>query len=174
MQLTGRSRIATILIGVLMAVIGGFMVTNPGSSLLFIVTFIGWATIIGGAISLVSAFTARTSLFNHSGFYLGIFEILFGILFVTNPGVFVAWIYILVGVGIMFSGLDSLFLAIALRREAGGGTILAIILAILIILLGIAIIASPFAAAGIEVIATGIMLIVVGVAKFCEGIFVAQ
>ncbi len=172
MEITGRSRLATILAGILAVVIGGFMIMSPGKALVFIVTFIGWSLIIGGVISFVSALTARTGLFNHSGFYFGVFEVLFGILFVTMPGFFVAWLYVLIGIGVLLSGLDSLRVAVALRRQVPGMSILPIILAIMIIILGIAVICSPFVAAGIEVIATGVMLVVAGVAKVCEGVFV--
>ena len=133
------TKLGTIVSGVALAAMGIILFTNPQSAMLTITVMLGWVLVVMGIVSLASALTRWSVILSTADLYAGIVELLFGILLVNIPGFFVTWIFILLGIFILVSGLNSLYGANALQAlglpsagTAKVGAILAIVLGIFI------------------------------------------
>lgn len=165
-----RTKAGTILWGIASILLGIVVFLNPGASAEVLTEVTGWVLTIFGVVSLVGAFTNRSIILSNIDLYNGAISLLFGLLILASPAFFMTWIFVLLGIYIIFTGLSSLMGANALRvvglPGAGGG----MIAAILAIVLGFMVIGSPFAAAGATMIICGIALVYTGIVHVVEGV----
>ena len=143
------TKLGTIVSGVALAAMGVILFANPTTAMLTITSMVGWVLVIMGVVSLASALTRWSAILSTVDLYTGILELLFGILLVNIPGFFVTWIFVLLGIFILVSGLNSLYGANALQAlgmpnagTAKAGAILAIVLGVLVLLVCIAAVAA--------------------------------
>lgn len=164
------TKLGTIVSGVALAAMGIILFTNPQSAMLTITVTLGWVLVIMGIVSLASALTRWSVILSTADLYAGIVELLFGVLLVNIPGFFVTWIFILLGIFILVSGLNSLYGANALQAlgmpsagSAKAGAILAIVLGVLVIL-------SPGLFADTAMVICGIALVYCGIVRIVDGV----
>jgi uncharacterized membrane protein HdeD (DUF308 family) len=165
-----RSKLGTILSGVVMVILGFIIFSNPGQATLTITLTIGWVLVIMGVASLIGAFTQCNAILSSTDLYFGILELLFGFLIINWPGFFVAWIFILLGVFVMVAGINSLLGANALRVLGVSGSSAAMAGAVLAVVLGIMVMLSPFAMAGMTMVLCGVALVYAGIVRIVDGV----
>lgn len=165
-----RSKWSTIVWGIVATILGVYLFMNPGTATRTIVTVAGWALTIYGICSLISAFTRLSVILSTADLYIGSLSLLLGILILVWPGFFVAWIFILLGICIIFAGFNSLMASNALRVVGIKGSGVAMVSAVLTIILGFMVVMSPFSMADFTMIMCGIALVYTGITHVIEGI----
>jgi uncharacterized membrane protein HdeD (DUF308 family) len=164
------TKLGTIVSGVALAAMGIILFTNPQSAMLTITVMLGWVLVVMGIVSLVSALTRWSVILSTADLYAGIVELLFGILLVNIPGFFVTWIFILLGIFILVSGLNSLYGANALQALGLPSAGTAKVGAILAIVLGVLVLFSPGLFADTAMVICGIALVYCGIVRIVDGV----
>lgn len=164
------TKLGAIVSGVALVVMGFILFTNPTTAMMTITVMLGWVLVVMGVASLASALTRWSVILSTADLYAGIVELLFGVLLVNMPGFFVTWIFILLGIFVLVSGLNSLYGANALQAlglpsagKAKGGAILAIVLGVLVLV-------SPGLLADTAMIICGIALVYCGIVRIVDGV----
>ncbi|KUH59515.1 hypothetical protein AUL39_04215 [Tractidigestivibacter scatoligenes] len=169
-QKFASTKLGTIVSGVALAAMGIILFTNPQSAMLTITVMLGWVLVVMGIVSLASALTRWSVILSTADLYAGIVELLFGILLVNIPGFFVTWIFILLGIFILVSGLNSLYGANALQALGLPRAGTAKVGAILAIVLGVLVLFSPGLFADTTVVICGIALVYCGIVRIVDGV----
>jgi uncharacterized membrane protein HdeD (DUF308 family) len=164
------TKLGTIVSGVALAAMGIILFTNPQSAMLTITVMLGWVLVVMGIVSLASALTRWSVILSTADLYAGIVELLFGILLVNIPGFFVTWIFILLGIFILVSGLNSLYGANALQALGLPNSGTAKVGAILAIVLGVLVLFSPGLFADTTMVICGIALVYCGIVRIVDGV----
>ena len=164
------TKLGTIVSGVALAAMGIILFTNPQSAMLTITVMLGWVLVVMGIVSLASALTRWSVILSTADLYAGIVELLFGILLVNIPGFFVTWIFILLGIFILVSGLNSLYGANALQALGLPNAGTAKVGAILAIVLGVLVLFSPGLFADTTMVICGIALVYCGIVRIVDGV----
>lgn len=164
------TKLGTIVSGVALAAMGIILFTNPQSAMLTITAMLGWVLVVMGIVSLASALTRWSVILSTADLYAGIVELLFGILLVNIPGFFVTWIFILLGIFILVSGLNSLYGANALQALGLPSAGTAKVGAILAIMLGVLVLFSPGLFADTTMAICGIALVYCGIVRIVDGV----
>ena len=164
------TKLGTIVSGVALAAMGIILFTNPQSAMLTITVMLGWVLVVMGIVSLASALTRWSVILSTADLYAGIVELLFGILLVNIPGFFVTWIFILLGIFILVSGLNSLYGANALQSLGLPSAGTAKVGAILAIVLGVLVLFSPGLFADTTMVICGIALVYCGIVRIVDGV----
>ena len=168
-QKFASTKLGTIVSGVALAAMGIILFTNPQSAMLTITVMLGWVLVVMGIVSLASALTRWSVILSTADLYAGIVELLFGILLVNIPGFFVTWIFILLGIFILVSGLNSLY-ANALQALGLPSAGTAKVGAILAIVLGVLVLFSPGLFADTTMVICGIALVYCGIVRIVDGV----
>ena len=169
-QKFASTKLGTIVSGVALAAMGIIVFTNPQSAMLTITVMLGWVLVVMGIVSLASALTRWSVILSTADLYAGIVELLFGILLVNIPGFFVTWIFILLGIFILVSGLNSLYGANALQALGLPRAGTAKVGAILAIVLGVLVLFSPGLFADTTMVICGIALVYCGIVRIVDGV----
>lgn len=164
------TKLGTIVSGAALAIMGFILFTNPKTAMITITVMLGWVLVIMGVVSLASALTRWSVILSTADLYAGIVELLFGVLLVNMPGFFVTWIFILLGIFILVSGLNSLYGANAMQTLGLPSAGIAKAGAILAIVLGALVLFSPGLFADTAMVICGIALIYAGVVRIVDGI----
>ncbi|MBP3883459.1 MAG: DUF308 domain-containing protein [Olsenella sp.] len=170
METVGRSKAGTLIAAAAEIALGIYMFMSPAGVTTFAVSVIGWVLVVMGASMLLTALRSRSEALSQASFYYGVLGLLFGVLLVARPATFVAWIFIIAGIGIAISGLNSLRLALAIKDGTGTGSAASVAVPTLTIILGFLVVISPFSFADFAVSVAGFALIFCGVIKLFEGI----
>ena len=164
------TKLGAIVSGVALVVMGFILFTNPTTAMMTITVMLGWVLVVMGVASLASALTRWSVILSTADLYAGIVELLFGILLVNIPGFFVTWIFILLGIFILVSGLNSLYGANALQALGLPRAGTAKVGAILAIVLGVLVLFSPGLFADTAMIICGIALVYCGIVRIVDGV----
>ncbi|MCH3968732.1 MAG: DUF308 domain-containing protein [Atopobiaceae bacterium] len=166
---------SVILAGIALAVLGIAFLVSPGTSLELLTLMLAWLLIIVGVVALVGCIRSPLPVMGQGDFLISIIAIIFGICVLVWPGVFVAFVYTLLGILILVSGFEDVSLAFAEKRAnttwgmgMSWGWTLAF--AIITIVLGLFVIVAPFTMAWAVMVVTGISLIFDGVTDVIVGI----
>lgn len=165
-----RSKVGTIVGGIASVILGILAFVYPDTTAMTFTVAAGWVLTIFGIASLISAITSWSVILSSVDLYTGIISLLFGLLILYMPAFFVAWIFILLGIYIMWAGFSTLMGSNALRVVGVRGSGWGIVLAILAIVLGIMVVVSPLASASAAVMICGVALVYTGVVRIIEGV----
>ena len=160
--------------GIIAIILGIIVLSNPYGSVLTITKIVGWVVLIFGVISLVSAFSNFSIIFSQAEFYIGLLCTLFGLAIVMSPQFFVTWIFLLLGIFVMVSGINSLVTANATRALGVPGSNAGFVGAIIAIVFGVIVMLSPYMMASFTMILCGIALLYTGVVNLLDGIRVGK
>ena len=142
-------------------ILGLMLITAPGSTLIVMVTFLGFLWLIEGILSLVHVFIDRSVPWVWS-LVTGIIGVIAGILVVRHPLLAAltvpTMLVILLGVGGLIMGVSEIVGAFK------GGGIGSFILGVINVLIGILLLSSPVAAALAVPLVFGVLLLIEGVA----------
>ena len=165
-----RSRAGMLIEGFAAVILGLYMLMNPAGVTTFAIGVIGWVVVIMGVLTLLSSFRRFSALFAQADFYVGVIEFLFGLLLISMPGMFVVWLFVILGFGIVLSGITSLQVASLLRVGTGMPIFTPrVIASSIVILLGLIVAAAPFMVADFAVVLAGGALVFGGITKISEG-----
>lgn len=165
-----RSKAGTILAGIAAIILGVVCFMRPSNAALFITNVTGWILIIFGIVGLVTAFSHISIILSQLDFYSGLLSLLLGIMIVSWPQFFVAWIFILLGIYVMVAGFNTLLSANSLRLIGIKGSGGAIVAAILMVILGFMVMMSPFTMADVSMMIAGVALVYAGIVCIGDGV----
>ena len=168
MERMTTSKAGTIFAGIVSIALGLVLFMNPNGSTVAIVQSIGWALIVGGGVSLACALSSWNVILMQADLYMGLLGLLFGFLRVSMPGIFVAWLFILLGIYVIVLGFESLAAVNLAGRLTGSNSTGSRIGALLVIALGVVVMLSPMGSASIAMSITGIVLVALGIGKIME------
>lgn len=165
-----RSKWGTILSGIAGVVLGVLLFLYPKTTALTFTQIAGWVLTIYGIAALISALMNWNVILSTADLYMGVISLLFGLLILYVPTFFVAWIFILLGIYIMFSGFTMLMGSNAMRVMGVKGSGWGMVLSVLAIILGALVVSSPLVYADATVMVCGIALVYSGIVNVIDGI----
>ncbi|MEE8703605.1 MAG: DUF308 domain-containing protein [Olsenella sp.] len=157
-----QSKAVRVVGGAICILLGVAVLSNPLSSMLTITKLLGWAVLVFGVVSLAAAFTNLRMILSQAELYVGILCTLLGLAIVAQPGFFVAWVFLLLGVFVMVTGLNSLFAANASRALGLPGANAGLVGAVAAIVFGAFVMFAPYATASFAMIVCGVALVYAG------------
>ena len=148
--------------GILLIILGIMLLLWPESALVALCTIIGCTLIVLSLFKFISFFSDVSGLRSGGVLFVGLLQLVAGIALVVNPGFFIAWFQIIVGI-MLFYGAVLLFVNAWDLRDAKGSEFAAtIIFAVLMLILAVIIIINPISFAAFIVSLEGISLIIEG------------
>lgn len=153
-----------LLFGIATAVLGLCLVIWPAAAAATICLIIGWILIVAGIFAVINYFAARKSQ-TASGMtlFLGIVELVFGIMIVTNVKGFVGFLGIMFAVILFIHSINDVAQAFAIKNMGYKGYVGPIIFSIIGVILAVVILINPFATLPALMILAGIALVIDGV-----------
>jgi len=148
----------TIAMGVIILLMGMFAMGSPFVAGVSLAIAVGFMLIIGGVSQLVFAFKARTGLFS---IILGILTVIAGGYMVSNPGVALATMTLILAIYLVISGIFEVMMAFQVKPDKGWGW--ALFSGIISVVLG-AMIWSQFPISGAWTVGT-----LIGIKLFLSG-----
>jgi uncharacterized membrane protein HdeD (DUF308 family) len=150
-----------LLEGIAGIILGLLLITDPGATLVALVTFLGFYWLIMGILALVRIFIDRSVPWIWS-LLIGIVGILAGILVLRHPLLAALTVPTVI---VIILGVEGLIMGV-LEIIAGfsGGGIGSFIMGVLYVLVGLLLLGSPIAAALAVPLVFGILLLIQGVA----------
>jgi uncharacterized membrane protein HdeD (DUF308 family) len=154
-----QTRTNQIFIPGIMILMGLILLLAPGHTLNFLVTLLGWGLILGGISALIPGIMAGSEALTLAGIPV----IILGIFFISSPRLLVAFIPILVGLGMVVSGGRNLYYAWTGRFAMNYDPRRDVLISVIAIALGLLILINPFKTVETIVMLIGIALIYNGV-----------
>jgi uncharacterized membrane protein HdeD (DUF308 family) len=150
-----------LLEGIAGIILGLLLITDPGATMVALVTFLGFYWLIMGILALVRIFVDRSVPWIWS-LLIGIVGILAGILVLRHPLLAALTVPTVI---VIILGVEGLIMGV-LEIIAGfsGGGIGSFIMGVLYVLVGLLLLGSPIAAALAVPLVFGVLLLVQGVA----------
>ena len=155
-----------ILLSVVMIILGLLLILWPGKTLEVAAKILGFALLVGAAVSCVSWYRDRhQSGGDYSSLAVGILCLLGGLIVLVAPRGFISLLPKLIGVVIVINGVLNLAQAMDMRKMDAGGWIGAVVLAVLTIVAGLFLIFFAFSAMKAAVMVIGGIIIYNGVSN---------
>lgn len=148
----------TIAMGIIVLLMGMFAMGSPFIAGVSLAIAVGFMLVIGGVSQLVFALKARTGLFS---IILGVLTVIAGGYMVSNPGVALATMTLVLAIYLLISGIFEVMMAFQVKPVKGWGWVL--FSGIISVLLG-GIIWSQFPVSGAWTVGT-----LVGIKLFFSG-----
>jgi uncharacterized membrane protein HdeD (DUF308 family) len=148
----------TIAVGIIILLMGMFAMGSPLVAGVSLVISVGFMLIIGGVSQLAFALKARAGLFS---IILGALTILAGVYMVSNPGVALSTMTLVIAIYLVISGIFEVMMAFQIKPVKGWGW--ALFSGVISVLLG-AMIWSQFPVSGAWTVGT-----LVGIRLFFSG-----
>lgn len=168
-RLFRRTKATVILTGIALLVLGIAMFVSPIGATLLIVQICGWTLVVVGALTLLNCWRRHTQELRQADLLIGFLELVPGGLMLATPETFVAFVYVLIGVYILVTGVNDLIEANAVRSLGFPGAGWRYVLAVLTLLAGAAVVWSPFAMAELVMLVAGLALIFDGITEIVAG-----
>lgn len=169
-RLFGRTKAATILMGIALLVLGIAMFVSPIGATLLIVQVTGWTLVAVGAVTLVNCWAHRLPELRQADLVIGLVELVPGALMVTMPEAFTSLVYVLIGIIILVTGVNDIASARSLHALGVPGTAALTVLGVLTLVAGAAVVVSPFAMAELVMLVAGVALIFDGITEIVAGL----
>ncbi len=115
----------SLVLGILMIVLGLLAIARPLFAGIATNFYLGWVIVLGGVAQLIYAIQTRESGQLIWKLLIGVFYVAAGLLLLIYPLEGLLSLTLVVGVGILGSGLTQIFSAFLSRPESGWGWILA-------------------------------------------------
>lgn len=142
----------SILISVVIAMLGFTVMLNPEAAALSICSLIGWALLIGGALTLGAYFTAGKSRFV---LIMSLIQLIPGIYIIIRPDIMVKFITLILGLLLLSYGIAGIRESVENRAFGYSHWWLSLIVGILTTVLSICVIINPFTSASAVMIFAG-------------------
>ena len=120
---------------------------------------VGVMLILWGIIPVITFFSNKeNNSYLNSGFILGVFSLIIGVIVIINPKIIASIIPFVIGIWMIINGVTKLYYSLMLNKERNASVAIGISLAILVC--GIFLVANPFKGAEIltQIIGASIMV----------------
>jgi len=149
--------------GIILILIGLFMLLWPEPSLKILCVIVGIILIISGALTLIHYYQTKALNPEQKDMVTGIIQLVIGILLIVISRFFVSVFLILAGL-VMIVGCIAMFRrAWELRDAKGKDFVFSILIGVLILALGIVMIINPVGTAAFVIQLCGVALMIVGI-----------
>ncbi len=170
-KLFKRARATIILTGVALIVLGVIIFLYPIAATSSLVEVVGWTLVVAGVITLVTSFVRRNPETEVvADLTVALAEIVPGIIMVMAPTVFVLFIWSLIGLYIILTGINDVFEALDLRGVADHHWGARLAMGVLTILLGAFVVATPVFSTAVGMLLCACALVVDGVSEVASGV----
>ncbi|MBR3157683.1 MAG: DUF308 domain-containing protein [Atopobiaceae bacterium] len=161
-----RSKAVILLTGIVMVAIGIAVLINPIGALEVIVRITGWLLVAYGVILIVPSVMRGNSLQNVStDFVLGVVAALCGLVMGIAPSFVVSFIWTLIGIGILATGVLDILEAGRFRRVGSPLGLPATTSGAICVLLGLLVIFVPLASPTLGMLVAAVALLIDGVTE---------
>ena len=154
-----RTKTNIILMAIITFILGLILVIYPGAAALTICLILGWSLVAFGVVTIIMHFAAKNKTINRGSLAAGILELILGLWMVIFPVFWVRFLFIILGLLLLFHGFGDIGDAIEMKRCGGKGWVMAMIFAIVTLVLGVLVLIAPFAGAVTTVMICGFSLI---------------
>ena len=155
-----KSAIAMMCSAIIAIILGFIMVAKPDLALETVAKIIACYIILHGILLIILDYKVRKYYYMAlEGLVPGILSIALGVILIGKPEILSTIFGVAIGIWIMVSSIDTIRMAVAIKKENAPWLIL-LITGILDLIISIVIIFNPFEAAISAVMFTGIMLII--------------
>ena len=162
-------RILEIILGIIVIVIGGYVLAFPGVAILTLVFVLGIGLFVLGITRIFGAFAAGVSGgIRVLSLIIGILAIILGIYVVAYPGVGAATLAFFLGFGLLLIGIESL--AVGGTHGQGAGQGASVALGVIAIILGFVVLFWPGLALGTIALLLAVGLIILGLEAIVSGV----
>ena len=169
-RLFRRTKAAVILMGVGLLALGIALFVAPIGATMLIVSLVGWVLVVTGAVTLLNCWAHRSAELRQADLVIGLIEAVPGMCLVLWPQVFVAFVYVLVGVIILVTGVNDVVEALAIRRLGLPGWGWRLALGLLTLAAGAFVVSSPFTMAEFAMLLAATALIFDGITEIAAGV----
>ena len=138
--------------------LGLFFVIFPGTATITLCIILGWVLLVSGVCSIVFFIAAKNGRPGVALLIAGIIGIALGLWLVINPAFWIGFLFILIGLLVLYHGFSDIGDSIELKRCGYSQWWISLILAIITLILAVLIILAPFATAVTMVVICGIIL----------------
>ena len=166
-----RTKAIIVLTGVVMVALGIAVLINPIAAVEALVRLMGWILVGYGAITLASAVVKGDPIQNApSTLVLGILAIAFGLFMGIAPRFLVSFVWTIIGVIILATGVLDIVEAGSYRSQGSSLATPATVSGIITALLGLIVIVCPVFSAGVGMLAAAVALLIDGVTEIIFGL----
>lgn len=165
-----RTKVSCIILGIALTILGLAFFVNPVSATIFVTLCIGWAFVIAGVVTLVAYVRSPAGMKNAADLALSILEFVLGVLILIWPGAFALYLFVLIGVIIVITGIFDIVEALSMRNVVESRWGLWLALGIITLIFGVLVFVAPFAFAEALMIVAGIALVYDGITEIIVGI----
>ena len=165
--------IGTIILDLIIAVLGLFLISNPEIGMASSLTLIGLLMLITGIYAIVKYIASSSRFFVFELIY-GILNVIVGILAITKPFEVANFITIIIGIWLVFNSVSKLAFALQIRKINNVSWLFDLVMSVLCIILGILIIINPFDGYIILTTYAGIMLLVYACMDIVEQLLIRK
>lgn len=170
-KLFKRTRATIILSGVLLLALGVIAAALPLAATDLACTVVGWALIVGGGITIVTAFVRPGDvLSDQADLIIAGVEIVPGFIMVMDPSLFAQWLWGFVGLYIVLTGVDDAFEAFDLRGARNHHWTWRLAVAIFTIVLGVLVFLATYASHTLGMMVAALALLLDGITELVSGI----
>lgn len=149
-----------VALGVLVTLAGVACITWPAISLAVVAAVAGICFLASGITRIATFFDLGSALLGASSLFMGILDVIVGIMFLIHPFIGGITIAMLGGIALIVTGVMDVVASLRMKRVIGTGpTVLEIIGAIVTVIFGVLILMAP----RLFIIYLGVMLIIRGV-----------
>ena len=149
-----------VALGVLVTLAGVACITWPAISLAVVAAVAGICFLASGITRIATFFDLGSALLGASSLFMGILDVIVGIMFLIHPLIGGITIAMLGGIALIVTGVMDVVASLRMKRVIGTGpTVLEIIGAIVTVIFGVLILMAP----RLFIIYLGVMLIIRGV-----------
>lgn len=162
-----RTKLTVVLLGVAQAVLGIIFFTNPSGATVTVTQMVGWLLIFVGGGTLSMCFFRPGSSSSTMDIIVGAGELILGILMVVNPVFFVRYLFILLGLMVIFTGINDVVDAGRVRSD---GSRITLGMGIATLVVGAIMLMAPFLFADAIAIIAGFALAISGITEVFAGL----
>lgn len=157
--------------GVVLMLLGVLGLAAPVLAGLAVAIFVGFLLIVGGIASAVSAFVTRPHMHFWWSLFSGIIAVIAGLFALVYPKVAVVGLTLVIAVWLAIDGVNSIMLAIEVRRTHGHGVVWLVLAAIVDWVLAALLVFLPPEAAAVALgVIVGVGLLFRGAALTAMGV----
>ncbi|MCI1665605.1 MAG: DUF308 domain-containing protein [Atopobiaceae bacterium] len=165
-----RTKVSVILMGAALLALGIILFMNPAEVTMFITLALGWVLVIVGVVTLVSCCMSPLPTIQQVDFVFSMIELLLGLCILMWPGFFVSFIYVLLGILIIVTGVNDVSGAMDEKASGMDSWKLAMAVAVITLILGFLVVIAPFTMATTVMMIAGIALVFDGITEIVTGV----
>ena len=163
-----KAKIYLIVTAILLFVLGGVCICNPGAGLLSVAWLIGILTLLSGVFTLLFSLKMQRIMPNAATNTLsGVIQIMLGVMFLAGNFFVAASLPIVFGFWIMLEGFSMVFQSFDFKKQEVAQWWVMLIIGIGIVVLGVVALKNPLTAGKTLSVLVGISAIITAILRCC-------